>query len=126
MAWPDGRHAGRRITALTKPLDLVMTILGLSAARLAGSGVGIGIHKAAALSQIPYAYEPEEGEALFPDHKSIEFLLKQKERMPLSSWEALYQQNPLIIGGEIIKGKESWMEKAISDYHKERSLYGFR
>jgi len=44
------------------------------------------------------------GEALFPEHKSLEFLLERKATMASVNWEALYQQNPQIIGGEIIKG----------------------
>jgi len=39
------------------------------------------------------------GEALFPEHKSLEFLLERKQLMTASSWESLYQQNPTIIGG---------------------------
>lgn len=48
----------------------------------------------------------EEGDALFPEHKSVEFLLERKQIMDSSSWQSLYQQNPFIKGGEIIKG--SW------------------
>jgi predicted phage terminase large subunit-like protein len=44
-----------------------------------------------------------EGEALFPEHKSVDFLLERKSLMASVNWEALYQQNPMIIGGEIIK-----------------------
>lgn len=46
----------------------------------------------------------KEGEALFPEHKSANFLLQRKSVMDSSSWESLYQQNPFIKGGEIIKG----------------------
>lgn len=45
-----------------------------------------------------------EGEALFPEHKSIRFLLERKSVMDSSSWESLYQQSPFVKGGEIIKG----------------------
>lgn len=45
----------------------------------------------------------KEGEALFPEHKSLEFLNLIKKTMAPASWESLYQQNPIIIGGEIIK-----------------------
>lgn len=45
------------------------------------------------------------GEPLFPEHKSLEFLLERKAAMASVNWEALYQQNPQIIGGEIIKGE---------------------
>lgn len=47
---------------------------------------------------------PGSGDALFPEHKSREFLLIRKAAMAASSWESLYQQNPIMIGGEIIKG----------------------
>jgi predicted phage terminase large subunit-like protein len=45
-----------------------------------------------------------EGEALFPEHKPLDFLLARKAVMASVNWEALYQQNPQIIGGEIIRG----------------------
>jgi len=47
----------------------------------------------------------EVGEALFPEHKSIDFLMLRKERMDTHSWLSLYQQTPNIIGGNIIKGE---------------------
>lgn len=43
-------------------------------------------------------------EPLFPEHKSLEFLLERKEIMPANNWTALYQQSPYIMGGGIIKG----------------------
>jgi len=46
----------------------------------------------------------KEGEALFPEHKSVDFLLDRKSIMDTNSWQSLYQQNPFTIGGEIIKG----------------------
>jgi predicted phage terminase large subunit-like protein len=39
------------------------------------------------------------GEALFPELKSVEFLLEQKAAMIESSWSALYQQTPIPQGG---------------------------
>ncbi len=45
------------------------------------------------------------GIPLFPEHKSLPFLLERKGLMGSSSWESLYQQNPQVIGGEIIKGE---------------------
>jgi predicted phage terminase large subunit-like protein len=39
------------------------------------------------------------GEALFPEHKSLEFLLERKTAMMHASWESEYQQNPIIVGG---------------------------
>ena len=43
----------------------------------------------------------KQGEPLFPEHKSLEFLLERKQAMTIGSWEALYQQNPIVVGGEI-------------------------
>lgn len=45
------------------------------------------------------------GEALFPEHKSVKFLMERKATLVTSSWESLYQQNPIIIGGNIIRGE---------------------
>lgn len=44
------------------------------------------------------------GEALFPQLKSLDFILERKKAMYSGHFEALYQQNPIIQGGEIIKG----------------------
>lgn len=46
------------------------------------------------------------GEPLMPEHKSLGFLMERKVTMSTSSWEALYQQSPTIIGGELFK--ENW------------------
>jgi predicted phage terminase large subunit-like protein len=43
----------------------------------------------------------KKGEALFPAHKSLEFSLERKKLLTEASWEALYQQNPIIVGGGI-------------------------
>lgn len=42
------------------------------------------------------------GIALFPKHKSVEFLLERKKTLTQASWEALYQQRPIVVGGGII------------------------
>lgn len=41
------------------------------------------------------------GEALFPEHKSLDFLLERKGLLTRASWEALYQQNPIVEGGGV-------------------------
>jgi len=46
-----------------------------------------------------------EGEALFPELKPLSFLLKKKKTMAESSWQALFQQNPTIPGGNIVKSE---------------------
>jgi len=45
----------------------------------------------------------KEGDPLFPKLKSKDFLLDRKTTLAPTSWESLYQQNPIIIGGEMIK-----------------------
>lgn len=42
-----------------------------------------------------------EGEALFPEWKPLDFLLERKHVLTQQSWEALYQQHPIIVGGGI-------------------------
>ena len=49
------------------------------------------------------------GEPLFPEHKSLDFLLERKELMDASSWLSLYQQSPIVVGGELIKGE--WFKR---------------
>lgn len=49
------------------------------------------------------------GEALMPEHKSLEFLLERKKALGTSNFEALYQQNPTIKGGMIIRGQ--WFKR---------------
>ncbi len=41
------------------------------------------------------------GEALFPEHKSIEFLAERRKVLSEASWEALFQQSPYTEGGGI-------------------------
>lgn len=49
-----------------------------------------------------------EGEALFPELKSLEFLEGKKTIMAEASWESLYQGNPTITGGNLFK--DDWWE----------------
>ena len=39
------------------------------------------------------------GDALFPEHKPLPFLNELSNLMTQASWEALYQQHPIIVGG---------------------------
>jgi predicted phage terminase large subunit-like protein len=41
------------------------------------------------------------GEPLFPEFKSLDFLEERRNSMTESSWQALYQQNPIVSGGGI-------------------------
>lgn len=49
------------------------------------------------------ALKRKAGEPLFPEHKSLEFLLERKAAMSEGNWLALYQQSPTIIGGNLFK-----------------------
>ncbi len=55
-----------------------------------------------AIAEVEESYR-KEGEALFPEHKSKEFLLKRKAKMAKENWASLYQQSPIIRGGNIFK-----------------------
>jgi len=40
------------------------------------------------------------GEALFPEHKPLDFLLNDRKKLLTQpSWESIYQQHPIIVGG---------------------------
>lgn len=71
------------------------------------------------------------GAPLFPEHKSLDFLKMQRGLLTRSSWESIWQQSPIIIGGglfpiekfktapvidrsKIIASVRSW-DKAISE-----------
>lgn len=41
----------------------------------------------------------KEGEPLFPELKSLEFLMERKRLLTQAGWESIYQQNPIIVGG---------------------------
>jgi predicted phage terminase large subunit-like protein len=41
------------------------------------------------------------GGALFPEHKSLQFLMERKAAMTPAGWESEYQQNPIVVGGGI-------------------------
>lgn len=71
------------------------------AARLINSDKSVKVLKYKAIAEVDEKHR-REGEALIPEHKSIEFLLKRKGIMG-ANFEALYQQNPIIKGGNLIK-----------------------
>lgn len=63
-----------------------------------------------------------EGEPLFPEHKSLEFLMSRKNSMSSSNWESLYQQNPVIPGGGIFKD-EWWKYYKVLPALKYRKIF---
>lgn len=50
-----------------------------------------------------YPAVSEDGKALFPELRSLEFLLAQKAAVGPIDWAALYQQSPVIAGGNVLK-----------------------
>lgn len=63
---------------------------------------------------------PKKQVALWPERFPVEWLLKQKKQIGDREFEALYQQNPYVIGGNIVK--ESWfrrytIESLPQDFH---------
>lgn len=63
-----------------------------------------------------------EGEALFPEHKPLDFLLQRKGLMASGNWEALYQQNPVITGGNMFRS-DWWRYYTIRPRLKWRMIY---
>jgi len=63
------------------------------------------------------------GEALFPAHKSLEFLYERKKIMISTSWEALYQQNPVVQEGDMIKAERLAIVDTIPGAIKESVRY---
>lgn len=43
----------------------------------------------------------KKGQALFPAHKPLEFLLDRKKLLSQPSWASVYQQSPIVAGGEL-------------------------
>lgn len=66
---------------------------------------------------------PDSGEALFPEHKSRAFLLLRKSLLSSASWASLYQQMPITLGGNIIKGQH-FVRYTILPKIKYRIIYG--
>lgn len=46
------------------------------------------------------------GDPLFPEMKPLDFLLERKQAMAAVNWQALYQQNPQVEGGEVIHTRD--------------------
>lgn len=85
-----------------------------------GDDVKIVSYPAIAVKDEPHR---KEGEPLFPEHKSLKFLLEKKSVMAATSWESLYQQNPQVVGGEIIKGS-NFIRYDVPPKIKYRNIYG--
>ncbi|MDO5686765.1 MAG: phage terminase large subunit [Neisseria sp.] len=63
---------------------------------------GVTVKSYAAIAEEDEAHR-KRGEALFPEHKSLEFLQERKQAMPQGNWLALYQQRPTAQEGNLFK-----------------------
>jgi len=64
----------------------------------------------------------KEGEPLFPEHKSLEFLNERKSIMHEYAWESLYQQNPYVVGGNLFHS-EHWRFYEVPPTITHRVIY---
>lgn len=63
------------------------------------------------------------GDALFPEHKSIDFLQERKKLMDDGNWQALYQQSPVMSGGNLFKTNSFKTWKGVPPKLKWRAVY---
>ena len=75
------------------------------AGRLIDTDHGFEVVKYKAIAEEDEDYR-KEGEPLFPEHKSLKFLMERKALMVSTSWEALYQQSPVLADGDMIKAEK--------------------
>jgi len=90
--------------------------------RLIASDKTVKVLKYRALAEEDEAHR-KKGEPLFPELKSLEFLLERKHIMPDVNWSALFQQSPYAKGGEIIKGAFFGRYKRLPEM-KYRAMFG--
>jgi predicted phage terminase large subunit-like protein len=62
------------------------------------------------------------GEALFPQHKSLPFLMERRAAMTQASWESVYQQNPIPVGGGMFPIEQLKIVPAINRDEIKRSV----
>lgn len=53
------------------------------------------------------------GEPLFPELKSREFLMMRKKVLGIGSWQSLYQQSPIVVGGDLFPVEKFSIVKAL-------------
>lgn len=53
----------------------------------------------------------KKGQPLFPKFKSLEFLMERKNSYTSASWESLYQQNPIVVGGDLFPADKVRVEQ---------------
>ncbi|ETR72943.1 MAG: chaperone and heat shock protein 70 [Candidatus Magnetoglobus multicellularis str. Araruama] len=80
----------------------VSDLVGRILARMSESDNYIKLIKYKAIAEEDEQYR-KKGEALFPELKDINFLLKRKSLMTDIGWQSTYQQEPILTGGNIFK-----------------------
>jgi predicted phage terminase large subunit-like protein len=68
--------------------------------------------KYAALAKVDEEHR-KKGEPLFPELKSEEFLELRKSGLTKSGWESIYQQEPIVVGGELFPIEKFQIDKAV-------------
>lgn len=74
--------------------------------RLKASGADVRCLTYRALAESDDILGRAVGEPLFPELKPLDFLQERQRAMAAAHWQALYQQNPQVEGGEIIHVKD--------------------
>jgi predicted phage terminase large subunit-like protein len=64
----------------------------------------------------------KKGEALFPEFKPLDFLLERKALYTTGSWEALYQQNPIVVGGGLLAIEKFQMRPFLDRSNVQRTV----
>jgi predicted phage terminase large subunit-like protein len=62
------------------------------------------------------------GEALFPEHKSLPFLMERRAMMTQAGWESEYQQNPITVGGGMFPTEKFNIVPTINPREIKRSV----
>jgi predicted phage terminase large subunit-like protein len=62
------------------------------------------------------------GEALFPQHKSLEFLMERRAPMTQAGWESVYQQHPIPVGGGLFPIEQLKIVPAVNREEIKRSV----
>jgi predicted phage terminase large subunit-like protein len=61
-------------------------------------------------------------EVLFPEHKSLPFLMERRKAMSQASWESEYQQNPILVGGGMFPIEKFQIVPALNPSEIKRSV----
>jgi hypothetical protein len=63
------------------------------------------------------------GEALFPEHKPLDFLMGRRKLLTEAGWESIYQQNPIVVGGGLLPVEKL---KVVSMFDRAKVMHTIR